>query len=162
MMRGPYAGNPVPAEYYPPPQNARTTSAFPQHFAPPQPVAPLDTVRDQRDPNEYYPHLHAQLQGHPSTQPLPQIPQQHQQAYPATMNPMHPMHLHASTAQQMQGRTMPPSAPIGVRIPTPIPGTAMYPAQAPMPIEAPSFFGLVLFAAPLAIGTLAVAALALL
>jgi hypothetical protein len=147
MARSPYAPGQQrmnPAEYYPPPQT--------RSYAPPP-------VRD-RDPNEYYPHL-------------------------AQSQPVAPAHMSGASYDRHppagylgpgdpRARTMPASAMSGsiasAYPPAPLPqdsrlpmadvAPAPYPYVAP-PIENPSFMGLVLFAAPLALATLAVAALAL-
>ncbi|MBX3230927.1 MAG: hypothetical protein KIT84_36320 [Labilithrix sp.] len=161
MMRGPYASS--PGEYYP----QGNTAPLPRNFAPP-PAA--DTFRDQRDPNEYYPHLHAQQMQQQaraaSVQPQPP-PHAPPPGYPAPSSPLHPMHLHAQAAH-VQVRSVPPTP---LRLPSTMPAAGPVPVGAAIataafpsieaPVEAPSVFGLFLFAAPLAIGTLAVAALAL-
>jgi hypothetical protein len=119
----------------------------------------VEPYRD-RDPNEYYPHLAG---------PSSQVPRQ----------PPHPMGASGPYDTYSQSGYLPPGNPRARTVPAnampssvvpvppmphesrlPLPGTAPYPAIAP-PIETPSFMGLVLFAAPLALATLAVAALAL-
>lgn len=154
MARGPYAAPTPPApntaEYYPhahPPPQARS-------YAPP----PADPYRDQRDPNEYYPHLS------PSQRPPPHL------ANPSAGYDQYPPPGYLAPGDP-RGRTMPgPMLPQPVAPPSmapalvpsrlPVPGSAPYPYVAP-PTESPTFMGLVLFAAPLALATLAVALLAL-
>jgi hypothetical protein len=143
MARSPYAAVPQPrnpAEYYPPPQPAPQ----PRSYAPPP-------MRD-RDPNEYYPHL---------AQSQPVAPVYDRYPPPGYLAPADPRArtLPASAMSGSVASAYPPALlPQDSRLP--VPGSAPYPYVAP-PIENPSFMGLVLFAAPLALATLAVAALAL-
>lgn len=162
MARGPYAAPPPQmraqtAEYYPAPQPQPPPHQTSRSYAPP----PADTYRD-RDPNEYYPHLSG-----PSHAPMPPHMANASASYdryppPGYLPPADPrartLPASAIPSSISPASNYPPAMQADSRLP--MPGSAPYPYVAP-PIENPSFMGLVLFAAPLALATLAVAFLAL-
>ena len=157
MARGPYAGTPPAprtqtAEYYPA-QNPPTPQT--RSYAPP-PVA----YADARDPNEYYPHLSPSHPVHPPHMAGPSGAYSYPPPgyLPPPNQPPRSMPPPAMQSGAIASGYPPALLPQDARVP--LAGSAPYPYVAP-PIENPSFMGLVLFAAPLALATLAVAALAL-